>query len=34
MRYFGGSKHNSLTKRFEAHQDIVERLDETEKDED
>lgn len=32
MRYFGGSRHNSLTKRFEAHQDIVESLDEVEKD--
>lgn len=30
MRNFGGSRHNSLTKRFEAHQDIVERLDEVE----
>ncbi len=32
MRNFGGSRHNNLTKRFEAHQDIVESLDEVEKD--
>ena len=32
MRNFGGSRRNSLTKRFEAHQNIVESLDEMEKD--
>ena len=31
MRYYGGSRRNSVRKKFEAHQNILESLDEAEK---
>ena len=31
MRYYGGSRRNSVSKKFEAHQNILESLDEAEK---